>query len=111
MPLSSRIPPPAELADEATAIMSDFHPAGSRIMFRAWAPLDLRDVLPTIDIPTLLLYGDADKRSPLLVAEALHAQIPGSLLVVMPGVGHLGNIEAADRFNAEVRTFLRSRHA
>lgn len=99
-----------ELADEVVAIMSDFHPVGFRVMARSIAAADLRDVLPHIEVPTLLLYGDVDMRSPLVVAEELHAQIPGSRLVVMPGVGHLSNIEAADRFNVEVRAFLRSQH-
>jgi len=42
------------------------------------------------------------------VGEELHARIPGSRLVVMPGVGHLSNFEAADRVNDEVSGFLRS---
>ena len=33
---------------------------------------------------------------------------PGSRLVVTPGVGHAANMEAPERFNAEVRGFLRS---
>jgi len=41
------------------------------------------------------------------VAEALHAAIPNSTLVVLDGVGHQSNVEAADRFNAAVRSFLR----
>ena len=98
---------PAELIDEMVAIMSEFHPAGVRAMARAFAEADLRDVLPRITLPTLLLYGDADRRSPLRVAEDLHARIPPSRLVVMHGVGHQSNIEAAERFNIEVRSFLR----
>jgi len=65
-------------------------------------------VLARIDVPTLLLYGDVDQRSPLAVGETLHAAIPGSRLVVLPGVGHYCNIEAAATFNSEARTFLRS---
>jgi pimeloyl-ACP methyl ester carboxylesterase len=49
-------------------------------------------------------------RSPLTVAEEMHARIPGSRLVVMPGVGHMADMEAPDRFNLEVRTFLKSVH-
>jgi pimeloyl-ACP methyl ester carboxylesterase len=98
---------PAELIDEVVAIMSEFHPAGVRAMAHAFAEADLRDVLPRINVPTLLLYGDADQRSPLNVAEDLLARIPTSRLVVMHGVGHQSNIEAAERFNSAVRSFLR----
>lgn len=96
----------AERVDEFAAIMSEFHAAGFRAMARSLAEADLRDVLPRIDVPTLLLYGDKDVRAPLNVAEDLHAAIPTSRLVVMPGVGHMSSLEAAERFNAEVRSFL-----
>ena len=55
---------------------------------------DLRDVLPHVDVPTLLVYGDRDVRAPLSVAEHLHAEIAGSTLVVLPGVGHVCNLES-----------------
>ncbi len=97
---------PKAMVDEVTSLMRDVHPAGNVAMLRGMAEADLRDVLPSIKIPTLLLYGEVDARSPLPVAQALHAQIPGSKLTVLPGVGHLSNIEAADRFNNEVRAFL-----
>lgn len=99
---------PAELVDGFAAIMSELHPAGFRAMARSLAEADLRDVLPRIDVPTLLLHGDQDVSAPLNVAEALHAAIPTSRLVVMPDVGHMSNVESGDRFNAEVRTFIRS---
>jgi pimeloyl-ACP methyl ester carboxylesterase len=99
---------PAELIDEVSAIGADYHPAGLRAMANAFADADLRDMLPTIDVPTLLIYGDADKRSPLPVGEALHAQIPGSKFVVIPGPGHMVSMEAPEPFNEEVRGFLRS---
>jgi pimeloyl-ACP methyl ester carboxylesterase len=68
---------------------------------------DLRSALPGIDVPTLLVYGDRDARAPLAVGEHLHAAITGSRLVVLPGVGHVCNVEAPERFNAAVRGFLR----
>jgi len=103
----SRSAPAAMIAGFATNI-SSFHPVGLRAMATAFAEADLRDVLPTIAIPTLLVYGDEDVRAPLAVAEAMHASIPGSKLVVLPGVGHISTVEGADRFNDEVRSFLRS---
>jgi len=98
---------PAELVDKVSAMMSEFHPAGYRAMAYALAEADLRDVLAHIDVPTLLLYGDADRRSPPRVGEDLLARIPASTLVLIPGAGHLVNLEASDSFNAEVRSFLR----
>lgn len=95
-----------EVVEESRTIMADVHPEGAREVVLAFATADLRDVLPTISVPTLLLYGDRDRRSPIHVAHELHAQIPGSRLVVMPGVGHAANVEAPDRFNDEVRAFL-----
>jgi pimeloyl-ACP methyl ester carboxylesterase len=70
------------------------------------AAADYRPVLPTITVPTLLLYGEADVRSPLSVAKDLHAQIPESTLVVLPGAPHLAQVETPDLFNAAVRDFL-----
>ena len=89
-------------------MMLDVRPAGMRPMVQGFAEADLRDVLPRIQVPTLLLYGDADRRSPPeVVARDLHAKIPGSRLVVLPGVGHQIDMEAPESFNAEVRGFLR----
>jgi pimeloyl-ACP methyl ester carboxylesterase len=98
---------PAEAVDEFGANMMEFHPVGFRAMARA-STEDLRGVLPTITIPTLLVYGDEDERAPLNVAEDLRDSIPNSRLVLLPGAGHVCNIEAARQFNREVRTFLRS---
>lgn len=97
---------PKERVDGFAASVAEFHPNGFRAMALATAEADLRDVLAHIDVPTLLLYGDEDVRAPLSVAEALHASIPQSRLVVMPGVGHVSSVEAAERFNLEVRDFL-----
>jgi pimeloyl-ACP methyl ester carboxylesterase len=90
--------------------MRAFHPVGFRAMARASAE-DLRDALPLITVPTLLVYGDNDVRAPLTVAENIHAEIAGSTLIVLPGTGHACNIEAADEFNRTVRTFLRGRRS
>lgn len=97
---------PSEVVEEARAILADVHPEGAREVVLAFATADLREVLPTISVPTLLLYGERDLRSPIHVAEELHAQIPGSQLVVLPGVGHAANVESPNRFNEEVRAFL-----
>ena len=67
-------------------------------------------MLPTVDVPTLLIYGEEDERAPKYVAEDLRASIPTARLVALPGVGHVCNVEAPRRFNGEVRRFLRANH-
>jgi pimeloyl-ACP methyl ester carboxylesterase len=100
----------ADRVAEFAANVAEFHPVGFRAMAMASAEADLRGVLASIDVPTLLLlYGDQDVRAPREVAEALLAGIPGSRLVMMPGVGHASSVEAPDRFCTEVRTFVNER--
>jgi pimeloyl-ACP methyl ester carboxylesterase len=87
--------------------MAEFHPSGFRTMARASAEADLRDVLPRIDVPTLLVHGESDVRAQRSVAEALRASIPSSRLIVLTGVGHVSSVEAPDQFNRVMRPFLR----
>ena len=98
---------PPESVDAFGASMLGFHPVGFRAMARASAE-NLRDVLPRVDVPTLLVHGGQDVRAPLPVAEDLHTAIPGSTLVVLPDAGHVCNIEAPEAFNQAVRSFLQS---
>ncbi|MDZ4351512.1 MAG: alpha/beta fold hydrolase [Arthrobacter sp.] len=96
---------PAVVA-EASRIMADVRPAGMRALLSASGRADYRPVLSTISIPTLLLQGADDQRSPLNVAHELNRRIPGSKLAVIPDVGHLAQLEAPEAFNTEVRNFL-----
>ena len=100
--------PGAEVRDELGRIMSDFHPLGFRLMATALARADTSDLLPTIRVPTLLIWGDADARSPMAVAHQLHDAIPGAMLAVIPGAGHVSNLEEPVQFNAHLRDFCLS---
>jgi pimeloyl-ACP methyl ester carboxylesterase/GNAT superfamily N-acetyltransferase len=71
------------------------------------AEADLRDVLPQIAVPTLLVWGERDARSPLDVAHAFAEAIPRAELVVLAGCGHVSNLERPDEVNAAVRRFCR----
>jgi pimeloyl-ACP methyl ester carboxylesterase len=97
-----------EIVREAVSIVSDLHPGATRVALQSFAEADLRDVLPCIDVPTLILCGEEDERAPRPIWEALHSEIRGSRLVLIPGVGHVIDIEAPERFNTEVKAFLRA---
>jgi len=99
---------PATAPDTVAAFrasMLEFHSVGFRAMARASAE-NLRHVLPRVAVPTLLVYGEKDVRAGLSVARGLKAAISGAGLVVLPGAGHLCNMEAPDEFNDAVRRFL-----
>ena len=93
---------------EMEATLAEFHPVGFRNHARAVAESDTRDVLPSIAVPTLLLWGAEDQRAPRHIAEAMRAMIPGAQLVVIAGAGHVSNMEQPERFNSELRSFLAS---
>ena len=65
----------------------------------------MREMLPSITVPVLLIYGQGDQRAPAAVAAQLHAAIPGSRLVVLPGAGHAVNVEVPEEFDAAARAF------
>jgi pimeloyl-ACP methyl ester carboxylesterase len=100
-----------ELIEEVLNITADnsgsVRPGGYRAIAHSMAEANLRDVLPEIRVPTLLLYGELDERSPLRVAEDLRTRIPAAVLAAIPGVGHLADVEAPGQFNAHVRRFIR----
>jgi pimeloyl-ACP methyl ester carboxylesterase len=97
--------PPHAAQEQLAAIMSDFHPIGFRLIATASAHSDTRDLLADIQVPTLLVWGDADKRSPVSVAYQIRDAIPATRLVVISGAGHVSNLEAPAQFNAEVHAF------
>ena len=59
-----------------------------------------------IEAPTLVLHGDADRVVPYGNGVELARQIPGSRFETFHGGGHLLHLEAPDRFNTVVSSFL-----
>jgi pimeloyl-ACP methyl ester carboxylesterase len=58
------------------------------------------------DIPTLIVWGDADPIIPLDHAHAAHAAMPGSRLEIFEGVGHYPHCEDPERFVALLTEFI-----
>jgi pimeloyl-ACP methyl ester carboxylesterase len=100
--------PPAEFLPLVEEVASAVRPKSLRTQVLLMAEADQRDVLPRIAVPTLLIWGELDVRSPLSVAREFDQQIPDTKLVVIPDAGHVSNLEQADRFNEAVREFCRA---
>jgi 3-oxoadipate enol-lactonase len=67
---------------------------------------DLRGMVSTIRVPSLIVAGDLDESTPESQARELHAAIAGSQLVVLREVAHLSNVERPEEFSRYVLTFL-----
>ncbi|MFH2053047.1 MAG: alpha/beta fold hydrolase [bacterium] len=62
--------------------------------------------LARIAVPTLILCGELDSVTPPALSRAMHERIPGSQLALVPGAGHLSNLEDPGFFNARLLDFL-----
>jgi pimeloyl-ACP methyl ester carboxylesterase len=76
---------------------------------RALQETDFRRDLPRIDVPALIVHGDADRSAPLAMTGRPTAElIPGARLVVVEGGPHGLPVTHVDRLNAELLGFMRS---
>lgn len=69
---------------------------------------DSTALLGEIDVPTLVVVGDEDTVTPPKEARAMHEAIRGSRLEIIPGAGHLSNLERPAAFNAALSDFVGS---
>jgi pimeloyl-ACP methyl ester carboxylesterase len=100
--------PPAEVVPLMEVMAADVRPESMRTALLVMAEADLSDLLPRIAVPTLLIWGELDARSPLSVAREFERTIPDAELVVIPGAGHVSNLERPELFNDAVREFCRA---
>ncbi|MGH9222928.1 MAG: alpha/beta fold hydrolase [Acidimicrobiales bacterium] len=62
--------------------------------------------LAGIGVPTLVVVGEEDGVSPPDVAQDMARRLPNARLAVIPGAGHLSNLETPEAFNRELLAFL-----
>lgn len=74
---------------------------------QAMSLYDAGDILPEVDVPTLIINGDEDDWAPMDQAWDLHENIAGSSLLVVPGGSHATPIEFPAMVNMGVDLFLR----
>jgi len=79
------------------AIVATVNGPGLRALF---------DRVPTIQLPTLILWGEHDRWVPLAVGQALQREIRGSELHVLPRCGHMPQEEWPDQTVALIADFL-----
>ena len=96
-------------ADELAAFLDYLRygasPGMLEALLRMNKEIDIRQVLPAVRVPTLVLHGESDELVPSAAARYLVDQIPGARYVELTGVGHLA-LGGAERINVETRRFL-----
>ena len=68
--------------------------------------IDIRDVLPAIRVPTLLLHGTEDRIVPMEAARWMAERISGPTQLVSVSAAHMHFGRGLEAMNAEVRAFL-----
>lgn len=67
---------------------------------------DLKQYMPSIKAPTLLIWGENDTATPLSDAKTMERLIPDAGLVSFKGCGHYSFLDNPVQFRAVVRSFL-----
>lgn len=70
---------------------------------------DAGDLLPRIEVPTLVIAGDRDFFCPPKVAREMADHIPGAELLLVPGGSHAATIEQPELMDLRLEKFLEER--
>lgn len=96
---------------ERRAVLMRFNAESFVRACRALEHVDLREMLPCIVNPTLVVVGELDAATPLELAQELAAGITGARFVALPGCGHCPPLEQPEAFLSVVAPFLGLRQA
>lgn len=94
---------PRETMHEYFAHVAQLDPLVLLPMFRAMQAHSSADVLPTIDVPTIVLSGAADGMTPPRRASRMARTIPGAELIELPRATHVLPIEEPEEVAEAVR--------
>ena len=67
------------------------------------------DLLPIIDVPTLIIAGARDVFTPRSAAERMARRIPSAEIMLIPGATHYEMLEYPEMINLRLEKFLRER--
>jgi pimeloyl-ACP methyl ester carboxylesterase len=81
-------------------------PAMVQQIFEMFLDIDVRAILPTIHVPTLVLHRRGDRVVNRRAGEELAAQIPNARYVELPGIDHLPWAGDAEAVLGEIEEFL-----
>lgn len=95
-----------QLGEELTEVFCRMDPAVARVFARTTFLSDVRDVLPKVSTPTLVLQCSDDVIAPDAVGEYVADQITGSTLVRLQATGHCPNLSAPEETVTVISSYL-----
>jgi pimeloyl-ACP methyl ester carboxylesterase len=93
----------------ATYFRQSASPGDAAALLRMNTEIDIRAVLPTISVPTMVIHRSGDRDSKVEEGRWIAGQIPGAELVELPGDDHLPWVGDQDRVIDEAERFLTGR--
>jgi class 3 adenylate cyclase len=81
-------------------------PRGASELLALYSTMDVRELLPTIQVPTLVMNRTGDRLTPMSWARYLADHIPGARLAEIPGTDHVIATEHQDEVVGEIEEFL-----
>jgi len=106
-PVFMGTPDRPELGERLADSFCRLDPAIARHFAEVTFLSDNRADLADVSVPTLILHAGVDAIAPLEVGQYVHAQIPGSRLVVLDAQGHVPILSAPGEVAAAMREHLR----
>lgn len=106
----SRKHDPAFRAWWATYLRMGASPGAALALTEMNAQIDVRDVLPTVRVPTLVLHRTGDQCLRVEEGRYVASRIPGARLVELPGDDHLPFVGDQDAMVDEIEAFLTGFH-
>jgi 3-oxoadipate enol-lactonase len=100
---------PAKQMERYFDHLRQLDPVGLLEMFGMGQAHSAEDYLDEIDVPVLILHGNADVMSPFILAQEMAQRIPDAELVGVEGGAHTLPLEDPEMINSTVRRFLKAR--
>ncbi|MGH8639737.1 MAG: alpha/beta fold hydrolase, partial [Burkholderiales bacterium] len=106
----SKAADPAFRAWWASYLRMGASPGAAVALTRMNAEIDIRDVLPSIRVPTLVLHRHGDRCLKVEEGRYLASRIPGATFVELSGEDHLPFVGNQDEILTEIEQFLSRTH-
>ena len=90
----------------AGTIRASMSPAAARAMMAMNTDIDVREALPAVHVPTLVIHRVDDAANPLEGARDIASQIGGAVIVELPGADHFPWMGDSESVLTQIEQFI-----